>query len=193
MLTPRGLCPCGVQQPGQHQGLMQSTPTQRRLAGSHPFPRWHPNGGMMTPGAETRQGGRGERDEPRPQESSSTAGRGHCGQQLELGRKRSAAWKNRATSPCWEREAHVLPHFNRRSEVFSPPIQTHSCQMPPALHTQSLAAGRGCGLERGGCRVCPAHAAPGTRAESQTVAEGITLCFQARDITANSMQSLTTA
>lgn len=29
--------------------------------------------------------------------------------------------------------------------------------------------------------------------ESQAVAEGITLCFQARDITANSMQSLTTA
>lgn len=139
------------------------------------------------------RGGRGERDEPRPQESGSTAGRGQHGQQLELGRKRSAVWKNRATSACWEREGHILPRFNRHSEIFSLLIQTHGCQMPPALHTQSLAGGRGCRLERGGCRVCPAHTAPGMRVEGRTVAEGITLCFQARDITANSTQSLTTA
>lgn len=44
-----------------------------------------------------------------------------------------------------------------------------------------------------GERVCPAHTAPGVCAESRTTAEGIMLCFQARHITANSTQSLTTA
>lgn len=46
-------------------------------------------------------------------------------------------------------------------------------------------------MERGSCRVCPAHTAPGTRAESRTVAEGITLCIQGRGIPANSVQSHT--
>lgn len=106
MLMPEGPCPCGVQQPGQHQGLMQNIAMHcsETLGGRSPLPsaapeRWHGD----TRGQGQGRGGQGERDELELQESSSTAGRGHCGQQLELGRKRSAVWKNRATSPHWKR------------------------------------------------------------------------------------------
>lgn len=54
------------------------------------------------------------------------------------------------TSPHSERQAHILPGFNGSSENSSLPIQM---RLPNSstLHTQSLAGGRGCRLERGSC------------------------------------------
>lgn len=196
MLTPEGLCPCGVQQPGQHQGPMQSIAMHcsETLGGRSPLPsaapeRWHGDTRRQGQGGGGREKGmsRSCRKAARQQEGAtavsswSWAGRdqlcGKTGLHLHTGRDKPVF--SLILTDTWK--------------IFSPLVQTHGCQMPPRFaHTNPGSRER----ERAGerrLRVCPAHTAPGMHAESRTIAEGITMCFQARGITANSTRSLPTS
>lgn len=147
---------------------------------AHPPPREREKpglGGCMPAGSRTAPGPchAGERDETQPQESGSTAGRGHHG--LEAGQEEIS---------CMEKHLHT----QRDKPIFSlvlmeaqrtPPSRYKcGCQTPPLCRPRAWQEGEGAGWSK---------AAAGQPGSHSTRNAGC----QARDVPANRPQSLPTA